>query len=61
MVAGLAVIYAGGLAWMFVYTGSIQAAILQGIVPFVVADIAKAVMAAMMLPTAWRFLSEPKS
>ena len=60
MLAGLAVIYTGGLAWMFVYTGSFQAAILQGIVPFVVADIAKAVMAAMLLPQAWRFLSADK-
>ena len=57
MVAGLAVIYIGGLAWMFVYTGSFQAALLQGIVPFVIADVAKAVMAAMLLPQAWRFLS----
>lgn len=57
MLAGLAVIYTGGLAWMFVYTGSFQAAILQGIVPFVVADVAKAVIAAMLLPQAWRFLS----
>ena len=61
MLAGLAVIYSGGLAWMFVYTGSFQTAILQGIVPFVIADVAKAVMAAMLLPTAWRFLSAPKS
>jgi biotin transport system substrate-specific component len=60
MLAGLAVIYAGGLAWMLVYTGSFQAAILQSIVPFVVADVAKAVMAAMLLPQAWRFLSADK-
>lgn len=61
MLAGLAVIYAGGLTWMLVYTGSFQAAFVQGILPFVLADIAKAVMAAMLLPTAWRFLSTPKS
>jgi biotin transport system substrate-specific component len=60
MLAGLAVIYTGGLSWMLVYTGSFQAAILQGIVPFVVADVAKAVMAAMLLPQAWRFLSADK-
>ena len=57
MLAGLAVIYSGGLAWMLVYTGSFQTALSQAILPFVVADIAKAVMAAMLLPTAWRFLS----
>lgn len=60
MLAGLAVIYTGGLAWMIVYTGSFQAAVLQGIAPFVLADIAKAVMAALLLPQAWRFLSSDK-
>ena len=60
MLAGLAVIYLGGLASVFVYAGSVQAAILQGVVPFVIADVAKAVMAAMLLPTAWRFLSADK-
>jgi len=61
MLAGLAVIYAGGLASVSVYAGSFQTAVNQAILPFVVADIAKAVMAAMLLPTAWRFLSTPKS
>jgi biotin transport system substrate-specific component len=61
MLAGLSMIYAGGLTWMLAYTGSFQAAVLQGIAPFVVADIAKAVMAAMLLPQAWRFLSSDKS
>lgn len=61
MLAGLAVIYAGGLTWMLVYTGSLQAAVLQGLVPFVLADLAKAVMAALLLPTAWRFLSTSKA
>ena len=60
MLAGLAVIYTGGLSWMLVYTGSFQAAVNQAILPFVVADVAKAVMAAMLLPQAWRFLSADK-
>jgi biotin transport system substrate-specific component len=57
MLLGLAVIYTGGLASVFVYTGSVEAAIAQGVVPFIVPDVAKAVMAAILLPTAWRFLS----
>jgi len=57
MLAGLAVIYAGGLTWMVIYTRSFQAAVLQGITPFLVADLAKAVMAALLLPQAWRFLA----
>jgi len=61
MLTGLAVIYTGGLVWLFVYSGSFQTAILQGVVPFVIADVAKAVMAAMLLPTAWRFLSADRT
>lgn len=61
MLAGLAVIYAGGLSWLLAYTGSFQAALLQGVVPFVVADVAKAVIAAMVLPQAWRFLSTDRT
>lgn len=61
MLAGLVAIYAGGLASVFAYAGSFQGAIIQGILPFVVADMAKAVMAAMLLPTAWRFLSTPRA
>jgi biotin transport system substrate-specific component len=60
MLAGLAVIYAGGVTWLLIYTRSFEAAVLQGIVPFVIADLAKAVMAAMLLPQAWRFLSTDK-
>lgn len=61
MLAGLAVIYAGGLTWMLAYTRSLEAAFAQGILPFVIADIAKAVMAAALLPQAWRLLSAPKA
>jgi len=60
MLAGLAVIYAGGLTWMVAYTGSFQAAFTQGVLPFVLADVVKAVMAALLLPQAWRFLSSDK-
>lgn len=61
MLAGLAVIYIGGLASVFVYAGSFQAAITQGVLPFVIPDVVKVVMAAMLLPTAWRFLSATRT
>lgn len=57
MLLGLTMIYTGGVASMVVYTGSVWAAIYQGVVPFVAADLVKVVMAAMLLPQAWRFLS----
>ncbi len=61
MLAGLAVIYLGGLTVLLAYTGSFQAALVQGVVPFVLADVVKAVMAALLLPQAWRFLSSDKA
>jgi biotin transport system substrate-specific component len=60
MLAGLAVIYAGGLPWMLAYTQSFSAAVAQGILPFVLADIVKAVIAAALLPQAWKLLSGTK-
>jgi biotin transport system substrate-specific component len=61
MLAGLAVIYAGGLTWMMTYTRSFEAAFAQGILPFVIADVAKAVIAATLLPQAWKLLATPKA
>jgi biotin transport system substrate-specific component len=57
MLAGLAVIYAGGVSWLTVaFTGSITAAITLGLVQFILLDIAKAIAAALLLPAAWRLL-----
>jgi biotin transport system substrate-specific component len=61
MLAGLAVIYLGGFTSVLVYVGSVRAAFLQAVAPFVLADVVKAVMAATLLPTAWRFLSTDKT
>ena len=60
MLAGLAVIYAGGLTVMLAYTRSFTAAVSQAILPFVLADIVKALIAAALLPQAWRLLTTPK-
>jgi biotin transport system substrate-specific component len=53
MLAGSAVIFAGGLAWLarFVPAGQLLGA---GLVPFVPGDILKASLAAAALPGAWR-------
>ncbi len=54
MLAGLAVIYAGGVSWLMIaYTHSVQAALLAGVAQFVVLDILKVVAAAMILPSTW--------
>ena len=60
MLIGLGVIYTGGVASLLFYTGSLKAAIFQGVAPFLLADVAKVVMAALLLPQAWRFLSTDK-
>ena len=54
MLAGNAAIYAFGLPWLAIYVGQ-QAAVL-GLVPYVVGDIAKLVLAALSLPVGWKLI-----
>jgi biotin transport system substrate-specific component len=49
MLAALAVIYAGGWAWLAVLTGS-RNAFAMGVAPFLVADILKVAIGAALLP-----------
>jgi biotin transport system substrate-specific component len=45
-VAGMLVLYVGGLAQLTIITGSLTAAAVQGVLPFVAADLLKAIVAA---------------
>jgi biotin transport system substrate-specific component len=57
MLAGLAVIYAGGVSWLAIaYTQSIAAALAAGVVQFAVLDVLKIAAAAMILPSVWRLV-----
>ena len=58
MAAGLAVIFAVGVAWIAwgVAHAGFSTAIATGLVPFLPADIVKIFLAATVLPAAWRFL-----
>jgi biotin transporter BioY len=50
MLAGVAVIYAGGLSWLAaVHTGTWSLAIAAGAAPFLIADAFKAVIAAAIV------------
>ena len=49
--AGMAVIYAGGLAQIAVLTGSVQLATAIGALPFLAADVVKALVAALLAPS----------
>jgi biotin transport system substrate-specific component len=56
MLAGVAVIYAGGLSWLSaMHVETVTLAVAAGAAPFFIADICKAVLAAASLPAAWRF------
>jgi biotin transport system substrate-specific component len=60
MAAGLALIFACGVAWMAwgaPHLG-LSAAVSGGLVPFIPADIVKVFLAATVLPAAWRFLHQ---
>ena len=62
MLAGLALVYACGVTWLGLFartaTGEgatgLRVAFLSGVVPFVLADIAKLLLAAGILPGLWR-------
>jgi biotin transport system substrate-specific component len=58
MTAGLTIVFAFGVAWLAfgVPQVGLPAAIATGLVPFVPADIIKILIAATVLPAAWRFL-----
>lgn len=53
MLAGNIAIYVPGLLWLATFAGMEQAVAL-GLAPFIVGDIAKLVLAALLLPLAWK-------
>jgi len=63
MLAGSALIYAGGLTWLGVYLSFSGGALnlghllALGFYPFIAGDIFKAILAAALLPGAWRLVS----
>lgn len=57
MVAGLGVIYIGGVSWLtMVHQMTFTTALAGGVLPFVAADLMKIVAAALVLPQAWKLL-----
>jgi biotin transport system substrate-specific component len=71
--AGTAIMYAFGLPWLYVVlttfpagvlteyfgtTNVLQATLLGGVVPFLIGDTIKAVLAAALLPGTWKLLSQ---
>jgi biotin transport system substrate-specific component len=57
MMAGMLVIHAGGVAWLAAaFTSSLTTAVALGSLQFLIVDTAKAAVAAMILPQAWRIV-----
>jgi biotin transport system substrate-specific component len=57
MVAGLSIIFTGGVLWLaFGAHAGLATAVRTGLLPFIPADIIKVLLAATVLPAAWRFL-----
>ena len=56
MAAGLGVIFGGGVLWLAAAARSVDAALGAGFWPFVLADLVKLLVAAAILPAAWRLI-----
>jgi biotin transport system substrate-specific component len=60
MAAGLAIVFAGGVAWLAFFAApaplGLREAVAGGLVPFVPADVLKLLVAAAVLPGAWRLV-----
>lgn len=57
MLVGSAVVYAFGVPWLAIFLGvDLGTALTLGVVPFLIGDAIKAVLAALLLPGLWRVL-----
>jgi biotin transport system substrate-specific component len=57
MVAGLAIVFTCGVLWLaFGVQAGLAGAVSTGFIPFIPADIVKVLLAAAILPAAWKFL-----
>ena len=55
MIIGNIIIYAFGLLWLSYLTG-VRGALAEGLYPFIPGDLLKTALAAVTLPSAWKFL-----
>ena len=55
-VVGTLVIYFFGVAWLVILLGSFSKAIIAGLLPFLIGDIIKLILAAVTLPAAWKMV-----
>ena len=51
---GTVIIYVLGVAWLSILMGSFTQAIVAGLLPFMLGDLIKLILAALALPAAWK-------
>lgn len=61
MALGSGLIYAFGVPWLAQFVAGVDRALTVGMLPFLLGDALKAVLAALMLPTAWATLGRIQS
>jgi biotin transport system substrate-specific component len=64
MAAGLAVVYAGGTAWLSIASQQVRgmsSALAAGVVPFIVPDVLKLFVAAGVMPGLWKITGQAGS
>jgi len=64
MLAGLAVVFAGGVAWLAVVVAparGVAGAVASGLAPFIVADLLKLAAASGVMPALWRVVGRPNT
>lgn len=61
MFLGNVVLYAFGLFWLSRWVGINETLLVEGLYPFIVGDIAKTVLAAVLLPSGWKLLGKFKT
>ena len=54
---GTIIIYVCGVSWLAILLGSVPQAIEFGMLPFLVGDLVKLIIAALVLPAAWKFVN----
>jgi len=64
MLCGLAIVFTGGVSWLALTqplgkTSGWSAALASGLYPFILADCAKVLLAAAVMPALWRFIAPP--
>lgn len=60
MAVGNVVIYAGGVSWLTRFAGGLAQTVQLGMLPFLIGDFVKLVLAAVLLQAGWAFVSRTR-